>query len=117
MNNPEITKKQMNKYYILLQTIQILLLVLLFVIPLVYCTCKGDFKKGFWFTWIVWIAVIFIYGIFLPTIGYLQEKATGEAPDIACGGFVLGVVWGWLPGLVLASIGWTIHKIFFRKKI
>lgn len=104
----------MNIYYVLWTLIRWSLLVILFFVPFVYSICKGNFKKSFWFTWIVWSVVIFIYGIF--NLGPLIEKATGERPDIACGGFVFGIVLGWLPGLILSSLGCFIHGLLFRKK-
>ena len=106
----------MNKYYILLQTIRTLVIVLLFILPLIYCIYKGNFKKGFWFTWIVWSVVIFIYGITLPAIAVITEKATGIHADISCGGFVLGVFFGWLPALIISSLGGFIHNLFLGKK-
>jgi len=82
---------------------------------------KGNFKKGFWFTWIVWSIVIFIYGIFIPGIAKLSEKATGEYSEVAGGGFLFGIFAGWFPGLIFASVGVLLHKIFMnvfiRKKI
>ena len=81
----------MSWYYVLYQAIRILLVVLLFVLPLAYCLIKGNFKKGFWLTWIVWSVVVFLFGILLPALAILREKATGEHSDIMCGGFVLGI--------------------------
>ena len=58
--------------------------------------------------------MLFFNGLFLPAIAILTEKATGTLPDISCGGFVLGVVSGWLPALLLASMGRIAHNLFFR---
>lgn len=106
----------MNWHFILLQAIRIIVLILLFIVPSGYCLFKGKFKKGFRFTWIVWSIVIFIYGIFLPGIAILSEKATGEHSDIDGGGFFfcIGIAAGWLPGLIFASVGVLIHKIFMN---
>ena len=105
----------MNGDYILLQSIRILVLLLLFIVLLGYCIYKGNFKKGFWFTWIVWIAVVFVYGIFVPAIATLTAKVTGEPVDYDGFGFILGLFIGWLPALVLASFGGFIHNLFIRK--
>ena len=91
--------------------------MLLFLVPFGYCIYKGDFKKGFWFTWIMWSIVWVAYTFFLPSIGYITMKATDKTPDISisCVGFMLGMFVGWLPALILASFGGFIHNIFFRK--
>ena len=107
----------MNGYYILLQSIRIIVLVLLFLVPLGYCIYKGDFKKGFWFTWIIWILVIFFYGMFVPQIAYLTAKVTGEPVDFDRGGFILGFFFGWLPGLTIAPIGCFIHNLIKKKPL
>jgi hypothetical protein len=91
--------------------------VLLFAVPLVYSIWKGNFKRSFWFTWIVWSVAIFIYGMFLPAIFYLTEKATGK-PVVDFDGFVFltGIFIGWLPGLILALLGCFIHGLVFGRK-
>jgi uncharacterized membrane protein YqaE (UPF0057 family) len=104
----------MDRYYILYQSIRILLVVLLFVVPFGYCLLIGNLKKGFWFTWIVWSVVIFVFGMLLPTLAVLRERATGTQSDIMCGGFVLGILTGWLPGLIFASIGEIFHNVFVK---
>ena len=114
----ENSEEKMNWHFILLQTIRIIVLALLFVIPAGYCLFKGNFKKGFWFTWIVWSVVIFIYGIFIPGIAILSEKATGEFSEVSGCGFLFGIAAGWMTGLIFASVGVLLHKIFislFRK--
>ena len=91
-------------------------LVLLFVVPFIYSVWKGNFKRSFWFTWIVWSVVVFVYGIFVPAIAHLTEKATGEPVDFDGCGFLLGISIGWLPGLILAPLGCFLHNLLFRKK-
>jgi hypothetical protein len=91
-------------------------LALLFVVPFIYSVWKGNFKRCFWFTWIVWSVVVFVYGIFNPAIAHIVEKATGESPDISCGGFVFGIVLGWLPGLIIAPLGCFLHDLLCKRK-
>jgi membrane protease YdiL (CAAX protease family) len=107
----------MNKYYVILMIIRWSFLALLFVVPFIYSVWKGNFKKGFWFTWIVWSVVIFVYGMFVPAIAHLTEKATGEMVDSdGCFGDVIGIFIGWLPGLIIAPLGCFLHNLLFRKK-
>jgi hypothetical protein len=102
---------KMNGYYILVWSVRILMFVSLFFIPLVYCVYKGDFKKGFRFTWIIWIIVLFVNGMFVPYFAELTAKATGEPVDYDGFGFILGFFVGWLPGLIIAPIGCFIHNL------
>lgn len=104
----------MNEYGVLQRIIQIILFVLLVAMPFGYCVIRGHFKKGFWFTWIVWSVVIFVFGMLLPALGALREKVTGQQPDMMCGGFVLGILTGWLPGLVFSFVGKFLHNIFMK---
>jgi len=104
----------MNWYYILLQAIRIIVFVLLFVVPFGYCLFKGNFKKGFWFTWIVWGIVVFIYGVFVPGIANLTAKVTGKPVDYDGFGFILGFIGGWSPCLIFASIGEFFHNVFMN---
>ncbi|MEN8126220.1 MAG: hypothetical protein ABFR90_00275 [Planctomycetota bacterium] len=106
----------MDKYYLLLQAIRILFLMLLFIVPFAYSIRKGSFKKSFWFTWVVWILIWFVFGFTLPAQAILIEKVTGEVPDITCGAMFFGIIIGWLPGLILSSFGCFIHNLFFKKK-
>lgn len=104
----------MNEDLAIFWGIRILLLVLLFVVPFLYCVTNGNFKKGFWFTWIVWSVVVFLFGISLPYWAEIRERATGEPTDIMCGGFVLGILTGWLPGLMFAYVGKFLHNILVK---
>jgi hypothetical protein len=106
----------MNWHYLLLQAIRTLFLVLLFAIPFAFSFWKGDFKKSFWFCWIVWVLVWFIFGFTLPAQAILIEKVTGEHPDITCGTMFLGIMMGWLPSLIIAPLGGFFHNLFIKKK-
>lgn len=106
----------MNKHYVILMIIRWSFLVLLFAVPLIYSIWKGNFKKAFWFTWIVWSVVVFVYGMFVPAIAHITEKATGEPADWDGFGFIIGIWIGWLPGLILAPIGCFIHDLVFGRK-
>ena len=107
----------MNTYYIIFQALRIVFLLLLFFVPLIYCIRKGSFKGGFYFTWIVWIVVFFVYGIFIPAIARLVEKATGEYPDATGLTLVFGFLGGWLPALIISLFGSFVHKLFIKKTI
>jgi hypothetical protein len=106
----------MNGYYLLLLAIRILFLVLLFVIPFVFSVWKGNFKQCFWFSWIVWALVWFIFGFTLPAYAILVKKVTGEAQDVTCGTMFMGIMFGWLPSLILAPLGVFFHNLFIKKK-
>jgi len=106
----------MNRDYILLMLFDWSALILLFAVPFIYSVWKGNFKRCFWFTWIVWGVVIFIYGLFFPAIAILRAKVTGEPVDFDGFGFVLGIFIGWVPGLILAPLGCFFHDMFFGSK-
>ncbi|MEN6308658.1 MAG: hypothetical protein ABFD91_12980 [Anaerohalosphaeraceae bacterium] len=106
----------MNKYYVILMIIRWSFLVLLFAVPLIYSIWKGNFKKTFWFTWILWSVLGFLFGLFIPAITSLEAKATGEPWDFDGGGLGLGIFIGWLPGLILAPLGCFIHNLMFGRK-
>ncbi|MFZ9033556.1 MAG: hypothetical protein ACO21J_06355 [Anaerohalosphaeraceae bacterium] len=106
----------MNWYYLLLQTIRTLFLVLLFIVPFAYSIRKGDFKKCFRVSWAIWSLVWFVYGFTLPGLAILIKKATGEYPDITGVTMLIGIMFGWLPSLVLASLGSVFHNKFVKKK-
>ncbi len=105
----------MNIYEITLYAIQTITIVLLLIIPLIYSIYKGNIKKVFLLTWIIWSIVFFIYGIFIPTFARLVEKATGEYPDVTCATIIIGILIGWFPALIISYLGKTIHNILHKK--
>ena len=88
--------------------------LVLFIVPVVYSIANGSFKKAFWFTWVTWSIVIFLNGLFIPSMAVLFEKATGEVADYDGFGFILGLMVGWLPGLIFASGGEFIHNVLYN---
>ena len=58
-----------------------------------------------------------IFGFVLPAWARLVEIVTGEKLDISCGTIFIGIIIGWIPGMILSSIGvlfnMLIKKIIF----
>ena len=102
-----------NLYLILLRLIQITDCVLLFIVPLIYTIIKGRFKKGFIFTWAVWAIVCFIFGLLMPLMANITEKAAVsqelDVPPLVTA--LLGILIGWWPALLIASFGIFIRFI------
>jgi len=104
-------KLEMNLYYLLYIAIPICFLIALFLIPLVYAVYSRDYKKTFRFTWIIWSIALFFWELFLPGYASIMMKATGRTPDImiAVPLLFVGVLIGWLPGLIFGAIAKVIH--------
>jgi hypothetical protein len=100
-------------YRVLYYLVLLMLFLFLIVVPLAYCIRKGEFNRGFLFTWITWAIVLFVWELVMPAFGAIVERATGKPPDIMMGWPLLfvGVLIGWLPGFVFGVIGGLIHKI------
>jgi MFS family permease len=97
-------------YLIIFRSCQIALVGILFILPLCYTLIKSNFRKGFYFTWGTWAITFVIIGILGPAIAKLIEKATGEPPDLTCGAFALGIIMGWLPGLLIVLVSFVIKS-------
>lgn len=113
-----ITPIKMNDhviYKILLVVIRLALVLLLFVLPVIYSIWRGNWTKSFRFTWFVWVVVIFVFGILAPALANLTEKLTGEPADVGGFGFIGGIVIGWLPGIIFASIGTWVHGLIWKR--
>jgi len=95
------------------------LFVLLFVVPLAYSIIKGGTDKSFKLTWIIWAVVLAVFGLSMPYIVHLSEKA-GYAPADSDGTAMgIGILFGWLPGLLFAWIGKWInywYTMFMMKR-
>jgi len=102
---------------VLYQGIRCLIWVLLLGVPLGYCLWARNFCRGFWVTWIIWICVWFIMGILITRWALLVEKATGDYPDcgMACTMPLLGLVAGWLPGLMFGAVGEGFGRMFRKR--
>jgi hypothetical protein len=100
---------------IILNAIEFAMCLLLFVLPIVYSIYRGNWSKSFRFTWFIWAVVISVFGIFVPAIATLREKATGAPANFDGFGFIIGIVVGWLPGLIIAyfkSLRPSIHIVY-----
>jgi type II secretory pathway component PulF len=91
-------------------------LVLLLIVPLAFSIRNGIFKKSFRLTWIIYSIVWFIYGLILPAYAKWHQEITGEYPDITGVTMFMGIMFGWLPSLILASLGCFFHNLFIKKK-
>ncbi len=91
-------------YRIIYYGIYVMLFLFLICIPLAYCIKKGEFIRGFFFTWITWTIVWFVYGFCLPAFCVIIEEVTGKPCDISCVTMFLGIFFGWIPGLIFGAI-------------
>ncbi len=58
-------------------------------------------------TWLIWI----LYGFSIPAQAKLYHMLTGEHSDFNGTAFLGGVLFGWFPGLVIASIGPFVYDL------
>jgi hypothetical protein len=84
------------------------------VVPFVYVVVTGKFKKGVCLTWGLWILVTALIGIMSPTTAFLINSIYGTNPDFDGTGIfggLIGLFWGWFPGLLISSLALLVRRI------
>jgi len=96
---------------ILFYSIPIVVIIVLFVLPLIYCIRRGSFRDGFRFTWWTWAIGLFVFGLSMPGYCALGNEVTGE--HFVSEGMIagMGILLGWLPAFIVASFGRFIYSL------
>jgi hypothetical protein len=80
-------------------------LLILIIVPLIYCWKKRCFLKVFLFTYAFWAIGWLVYGFFVPAFCVIHERATGKTPDMDGGAILIGIAAGWIPGIIFGCLG------------
>jgi hypothetical protein len=89
----------------MIPVIAVIFLLMLIIVPLLYCMKKRCFLKVFLFTWAFWAIGWFVYGFFVPAFWVIHERATGNPQDMDGFAILIGIVVGWIPGIVFGCLG------------
>jgi hypothetical protein len=87
--------------------------------PLAKVIQLGDFKKGVFLTWKALILLGLLWGIVIPCIlvaidPHTEDFVMNTFPEFGGLLFLLCLLLGWFPGLIVSSVGMLIRTLFVK---
>ena len=99
--------------------IALVMFVILVVVPLILSMGKMSYWRCFWITWAIWVVAWLLFDAgFIPWWADEIYRTTGRGINTGnsiC--FPLGLLLGWIPGLVIPKIGGVIRRWLKRPKL